>query len=159
MTSYNFSKLITPDLLQQEIIAAGLTTIHHIDTVGTDVWICFTEPLSEGDETLLSTIVDSHSGIYSLQITIKNRILAAMEFGRDLMAEYGASNIISGLTMEQIQEIMERTIKVQAALSSGSLYVALTELALVQTDEIIITPERVTEFRNKIETYLNNPLT
>lgn len=94
-----------------------------------------------------------------IEEVIKRKILAAMEFGRNLMAEYGSQNVLAGFTLEQIQDIMARTSKVQAALSTGSLYVALVELDAVETDEVVVTTARITECRNKIQAYLGIPLT
>lgn len=93
------------------------------------------------------------------QDIIKNKILASMEFGKNLMAEYGASNVLAGFSLEQIKYIIEQTKKVQDALASGSLYVAIDELNALITDETLITVEKVTECRNKIERYLGIPET
>lgn len=90
---------------------------------------------------------------------VKAKILAAMEFGRSVIAEEGAKNTLSGYSLAQIKDIMARTTNVQNALNTGSLYVAIDELALVQTDETLITPAKLTVVRNKIQTYLGIPLT
>jgi hypothetical protein len=94
----------------------------------------------------------------SLQNKITNRILQAMEFGKQIMAEYAAENVLAGLTIPQIQDILLRTAKIQSDLMTGSLYTALVEIDLVQTDDTVITPTKVKEFRNKIQTYLGLPL-
>jgi len=94
-----------------------------------------------------------------LQALIQKRVFAAMEFGRVLMSQYGASNILAGFNMEQIKDVMARTVKLQAAIQSGSLYVALDELAALETDEVVITPARVTVFRHTIQDYLGIPRT
>lgn len=159
MNCYNYTKSIKSDLLQKEIIAAGLTDVVYIETVGNDVKIFFNNLLNEDQEILLSNIVSAHSSVPPMIEYIKNRILAAMEFGKNIMAEYGASNVIRGLTIEQVQDVMVRTERLQKALITGSLYVAIDEINAIETDEEIITPDRVTEFRNKIETYLGIPLT
>jgi hypothetical protein len=90
-----------------------------------------------------------------------------MDFGKNIMAEYGASNVIRGLTVPQIKQIMQVTTGLQAALNSGSLYVALDELAAIQSpitdatdpNVVLINSEIITEFRNKIEDYLQIPRT
>lgn len=90
---------------------------------------------------------------------IKAKILGAMEFGKNIMAEYGASNVLAGLSLSQVQQVMTSTAKIQSALLSGSLYVALDEISKLELDDVIITDARVTAFRNKIQKYLNIPLT
>jgi hypothetical protein len=90
---------------------------------------------------------------------VQGKILAAMAFGQNLMASYGATNVLSGYNVEQIQFIMAKTAMVQSALLSGSLYVALDELSKIEIDGTIITGVRITEFRNKIQDYLGIPRT
>jgi len=121
------------------------------------------------DQEVLDTLKADNQSAYntwyttyktpSTQLYIKNKILDAMSFGQGVIAEYGAQNILAGLTLTQIQTVMERTAKVQVALNTGSLYVVLTELALVEIDGTIVTESRVTEFRNKIQDYLEIPRT
>jgi hypothetical protein len=94
----------------------------------------------------------------SLQNKVTNRILQAMEFGKQIMAEYAAENVLAGLTIPQIQDILLRTAKIQSDLMTGSLYTALVEIDLVQTDDMVVTPTKVKEFRNKIQVYLGLPL-
>lgn len=119
------------------------------------------EPFDQEDAEAIQTYYDSltedgeaiKSAIPAATI-IKNKILGAMEFGKDLIAEYGASNVISGFSLEQIQAIMTRTSKVRGALNSGALYVALSELDLIQTDDYLITTDKITQVKSKIQTYL-----
>jgi hypothetical protein len=85
---------------------------------------------------------------------VKTRVLSAMDFGKNLMAEYGASNIVSGLTLAQVKQVMLVTADVQAALLSGSLYVALDEVANIVPDGVVVTESKITDFRHKIQDYL-----
>lgn len=158
MISYSYTKTIIPDKLQDEIIVE-LSDIHHIDTVGDEVEIYFNEELSLEQKDTLDAIVAAHSISPNINIVVKNRILAAMEFGKNIMAEYGASNILVGKSLEQIQDIMTRTAKLQAALATGSLYVAISELDALEPDGEIITEAEITICRNRIQTYLGIPLT
>jgi hypothetical protein len=75
------------------------------------------------------------------------------------MAGYGAQNILRGMSITQIQDIMNRAGPTMTALLSGSLYVALDELSKVQTDSTVITAAVVTDFRRKIQDYLGMPRT
>jgi len=91
--------------------------------------------------------------------TIKNKIINAMNFGRDLIADYGAQNTLSGYNIEQIKSIVVATAGVQAAISTGSLYVALDELTKVVPDGTLITEAKLAFFRNRIQDYLGMPRT
>lgn len=154
MTIYNYTKNIKADLLESEIISSGLIDIEYINTVGDEVFIFFNEELSEEQKILLDSVVSLHTESMPLQLIIKNKILESMDFGRNLMAEYGASNVIAELSLEQVQYIIDKTLKLQAALNTGALYVALTELDLLETDDVVITTAKITEFRHKIQDYL-----
>lgn len=90
---------------------------------------------------------------------VSKKILNAMDFGKSVMVAYAVQNVLSQFSLEQIKDIITRTAKVQQALNTGSLYVALDELALIQTDETVITEAKITEVRNKIQDYLNIPRT
>lgn len=91
--------------------------------------------------------------------SVKAKIQAAMDFGRDLMAEYGAKNVVAGKTTVQIELILNTTANVKAALDTGSLYVALEKLADIEPDGITITASEISDFRNKIQDYLEMPRT
>lgn len=90
---------------------------------------------------------------------VQGRIQSAKDFGSTLMVEYATSNVLAGFNVSQIQDIMNRTQKVADALNSGSLYVAIEELNALTTDATLITPAKVTTYRNKIQRYLGLPLT
>jgi hypothetical protein len=85
-------------------------------------------------------------------------ITAAMGFGRRLIAEFGASNVIAGLTPAQISSVAARAVNVQLLLMSGSLYTAIAAMNAIQTDAIL-TPALLKKYRNKIEDYLGVPQT
>ena len=110
------------------------------------------------DTTDLDALIANHTTTDINTIVVK-KILAAMDFGRNLIAEYGASNVLAGLTISQIQSIMTATAAVQSALSTGSLYVAISEINNIVPDGTIITTEKLTEVRNKIEDFLGIPRT
>lgn len=157
--TYQYTRAVDSDALKKDILAAGLPLTNIEINGGNAVSVTMSSELTTEQETELDTLVEAAALAGNPAAVVKDVILAAMDFGRNLMAEYGASNILAGLTMEQIKDVMDRTSKVQAALVTGSLYVALDELALVETDETIITEERRTVFRNKIQAYLGITLT
>ena len=85
------------------------------------------------------------------QLTL--RVLAAMDFGKQLMVEYAVSNIMAGKTTDEIVAISDRLARVQFLLTSGSLYGALKALNDLQTDELI-TEQTKQYFILKIRKYL-----
>jgi hypothetical protein len=122
------------------------------------------DDLSDEEDQLLRGLVAQASQPTAAEI-IKARILAAMEFGKNLMADYGTRNVLAGLTTVEVRQVMGATQKLQAALLSGSMYVALEELSLIPlplySDEtpgkVIIAPETVAEFRHRIQDFLGIP--
>lgn len=151
MITYEFIKLVNPSRLATEV---PQTNFSHIETSGTTVYIHYT---ASTDESALSAVVMVHSAVISADV-VSAAILRAAEFGTTLIIEYAASNVLSGYSLEQVKDILEKTTKVQVALRSGSLYVALDELDYVVTDESVITTPKLVVFKNKIETYLGLPL-
>lgn len=157
-TTFNYTKTINSDKLKAQILLANLPILH-INCSGTNaITIVMNENLTEEQVEVLDDIVTNHTTT-DTQTYVRNRILAAMDFGRNIMADYGATNVLAGRTVEQIQTIMSQTGSVQAALLSGSLYVALDELAQIEPDGTLITEDTLTTFRHKIQAYLGIPLT
>lgn len=147
------------------------------------VWPCEIKTLASGEsapsgwlsmtDSEYSTYIATHRDTYHawyiayqvsqasevLLHSVKNKIINAMNFGRDLIAEYGAQNTLSGYTIDQIRQIVIATAGVQAAISTGSLYVALDELTKVVPDGVLITEAKLAFFRNRIQDYLGMPRT
>lgn len=108
----------------------------------------------------LDAIITAHNAASAgAKDYVKGRILSAMSFGQNLMAEYGAENVLAGKTTAQVQSIMEQTGKIQTAFLSGSLYVALNEIESVVPDGTLITQATLDNFRHKIQDYLGIPRT
>jgi len=142
-----------------EIAGAGIPMIS-MDLPSNEEFIVNTaNQLTTPQVLALNAVVAAHIATSTLQDQIANRILAARDFGVRLIAQYGAQNIMAGYSVQEIQAIMERTGRLQAALNTGSLYVAINELNAVETDDVYITPAKIKYFRNLIEDYLQIPRT
>jgi hypothetical protein len=89
-------------------------------------------------------------------VLVKARILEAMEFGKQLMAEFGASNVLAGKSTAQIAVISDKLAVVQSRILSGSLYAALSAIDALEADANV-SAEAIAEFKVKIETFLNPP--
>jgi hypothetical protein len=84
---------------------------------------------------------------------IATRITAAMDFGKKIMAEYGASNVYAGRTVAEVKTIATKLATLQSLLLSGSLYAALDEIDLI-TSDALVTDQVKAEFKAKIRKYL-----
>ena len=90
----------------------------------------------------------------SVSNKIRGRILAAIAFGDELIADYCVHNVMKGYTIEEIDQIMKVTQKVMTDLQAGSLYVALKDLSEIQPDGHLITSDLIDLFTVKIKKYL-----
>lgn len=86
------------------------------------------------------------------QITLK--VLAAMDFGKYLMVQYAVENVMSGKTTDEIKQISNKLYKVQALLTSGSLYAALDEMQKVTPDSLV-TQDIINKYVLQIRKYLS----
>jgi hypothetical protein len=159
MFSYPFTKQYTLEKLNLELEAAGVPMIS-MDLISDTQFIVNTaNQLTNEQQLTLNAVVSSHIPTSTIQDVVADKIAAARSFGLKLIAQYGAQNVLSGYSIVQIQDIMNRTAKVQAALNTGSLYVAIAELNAVETDDTIITTDKIKSFRNLIQDYLGIPRT
>jgi hypothetical protein len=161
MVQYTYTKQVNSDRLLQEIKDAGLSSIHHIDTVGTSVAVCFSEALSPVQKTNLDTIIASHI-LTTTRDTINALIDSAYAFSAKLMKDFVVENVMLGITQRGLTKHVRLTTReIKDALESGSLRDAIMEIRALDPadfDPVILTPARLLLFRNKIETWLGVPL-
>lgn len=161
MYQYTYVKLVNSDRLTQEILTAGLSTIHHIDTAGPTVLIYFNAQLSEFQKSTLDTVVSSHI-LTTTREQIDAIIDGALTFGNKITRDFVAENVMLGITQRGLTKHVRTMFKeVKDAIQTGSLYDAISEIRALDPndfDNVVITPARVLLFRNKIETYLGVPL-
>lgn len=94
----------------------------------------------------------------SIEDALKIRIAEAMQFGHSIIVEVAAENVMMSLTVPQIISVLTKCAGVKAMLESGSLYTAIAALNAMTPDDIL-TAERIQKYKNKIESYLEIPLT
>jgi len=116
-------------------------------------WEVITEFACVNIKKALKTEWDAYQARVAAQKYIATRITAAMAFGQKIMAEYGASNVYTGKTVAEIKLIAAKLSTLQSLLLSGSLYVALDEIDLIEADSLV-TNEVKNEFKAKIRKYL-----
>jgi len=145
--------------LQDEINADTSVdvNVHHIDTVGDDIFITMESEPSESTINAITALVNAHTSLTAFE-SVQNVIENAMSFGRQLMKEYAASNVIAGYNTAQVKAISNHLENVQRYIDSGSLYVALDEinsLSPLTVDSVeLISQAKLDEFSQKIMDYL-----
>lgn len=83
----------------------------------------------------------------------KASILAAMDFGRELIAEFGALNVANGLNPSQVAGVAAKLSSVQALLMSGSLKTAKLSISAITPDSYV-TQAVKDDFTQRINDYL-----
>lgn len=85
----------------------------------------------------------------------KEKVLAAMDFGQDLMADYSAYNAVAGLSSEQILGIAQLLAPIQALVIAGSIASAKAVLeTIAPNDSIGFTQTAKDLFLGKMAAYL-----
>lgn len=160
-TTYSYIKTVNSLRLQEEVIAAGLSTIQYIDTSGSNVNLVFSSELTSEQISTLTTVVGAHQVLIPKEY-IRSVREAAMEFGAELMNVFIEENIEAGITSANMTNITRKRLKeVKDALITGSLKDAIYELRqipLEDKDGIYINDVRILAVINKIEAYLGLPL-
>jgi len=161
MISYNFNKQIHIETLANQI-KTQIPSFSHITSLGQNVFVWFPSPLSEQNEILLQTIVDSHDHLANLDF-VRAIVSGAMDFSRELMISFAAENVAMGITQAgKTKLIADACQQAFYYLSTGSLYEARTEMLNITIEENMapfLTNARRNAFVNKIEAYLGIPLT
>jgi hypothetical protein len=152
MTQYDYTKTVNFTKIVNEFKTSALP-FDHCDCFGDSLSVFMTRDLADGEKTTCDNIVSNHTTT-DMAMYIQGKILAAMDFGKNMMSAYGAQNVMAGLTVSQVQTIMEMSAKVQTALLSGSLYVALIEINNITPDGTLITQTTLDNFRHNIQDYL-----
>jgi hypothetical protein len=92
----------------------------------------------------------------------ENAIANARAFGSKLINEFAAENLRLGITAAgKTKSVRQAMSQITDALNTGSLYDAIDEARLIPApskDATFITDVRLLAFINKIEAYLNQPL-
>lgn len=154
---YEYNKAVDSGLLKTQIIDAGIATpltAITFDGLATKTYVEFDGNLTSQEIDSLNVLMANHdpSGVQTVHY-VQNKILAAMNFGQMLMVEYGAKNILAGMTNAQVRQVSDKLEVIQRLLSSGSLYCALDEMDNITPDELV-TQAVIDEFKGKIQAYL-----
>lgn len=93
---------------------------------------------------------------------VQSAVSAAISFGQKLMSDFVTENVMLGITQAgKTKAVRQAFVEVMSALQTGSLYDAIDEAKLIPLeakDPVFVTDARILSFVNKIETYLQIPL-
>lgn len=157
---YIFQKQVNTDKLNKELqILAGYS---HLETEGGELRCYFSAELDQSTLNQLNLLVTNHNPV-DMVAYIQSVLRDAMNFGNQLIAEFAAENVLMGITQDGMTGVVRKNMsEVISALSTGSLYDAIQEAKVIPADKKdnkYITNARLTIFVNKIEAYLQIPLT
>jgi hypothetical protein len=140
--------------LTKELVAiSGLSSLTHSSSLLT---IIYSRDLDISEQTQVGTIVNNHTSIDSVA-NISIAISNAIDFGKQLIIEFGIENILLGVTTTQIKVMLVQLEKVLSLLMSGALYTAIEELEIIIPD-LVLTQQRINYYNNRIRTYVGLPL-
>lgn len=89
----------------------------------------------------------------SVEVLTIQSVLDAMDFGKLIIAEFGARNVLAGATPEQMLLCAQKLQAVQALLLAGAVTPALYLMELIEPDALI-SEEIKQEFIAKLKSYL-----
>ena len=146
--------------LYQEVKATVSNTLSHIDRIDDDIFLFFTEEINENQK---EKIIDLCEIIVSNDVSsIVQRVNEAIEFGQRTLNEFIVENVLLEITKKNLTSHVRRvTAEIIQCLQTGSLYDAIEELKKINPndlDDVILSPERLLTFRNKIHSFLKLPL-
>ena len=91
-------------------------------------------------------------------INVADAIQRAMVFGRQIIADFGAENVIRNLSVQQVGQVAQMLAPLVILLQTGSLYTALAVMSSIVPDGVLLTGTLRLKYMNKIQAYLNLPL-
>ena len=151
---YSYTKNANAPKLIKEVKALNLPGFVGVYTIGQDVRVIFEPALSAGNKNTLDLTVDSHTNDPDPETYVISKIAKAKEFGDDLIKEFGARNVLQGLTTEQISLVMMKLSGLVTALNTGSLNVAVAAIDAIEPDALLTT-ELIASYRAKIVSFLS----
>lgn len=93
--------------------------------------------------------------ILPVEERIKQSILKAMQFGQELIAEFGVQNVLTNKTTAEVAHLAAILAPAQALLLSGALHTAKEWIQSSAADEL---PQDTRDyFVSRIDSYLGGP--
>lgn len=176
-TSDSLTNDINPSKLQEEIIESSIiTNIDYINKSDEDVYIYFEDTLSLTDKSTLDSLVSNHEHITTAESLKKYLEKSVFPFIDTLITTFAAENIALGITQagktgyvlglfEKHYNLGLYTVSLKGSFDTGSLYIAKEVIQHVRDNpsefnglDPYVNDTRLLEMKNKIETFLNLPL-
>lgn len=135
----------------------------------TSINLMFLNQYSEDDSTKAVTYWNSLTST-SFNPTLTDiataKINDAIGFGNEMIVQASVENVLLGITQAgKTKDVSDYLSNMQQYLRAGSLYAAIDEINSLMSQDIpssispFITLARLTSYKNKIQTYLEIPLT
>ena len=125
----------------------------------TEIDVCFSEALTPVEKTTLDNYIAGYTT--DMKIAIKNIVVAAMGFFNDLIIDFAADNILTGITASgKTKAVADYLQNVMRYGQSGSLYEVANEIDVLIAATVpaelspYITTTILTEFKTKVTNYL-----
>lgn len=149
---YSYTRHVVPELLTREIKASAVGQyFNSLSFDGTTVNID-SNTLTGSQVATLDGVVAAHADDPTL-LVYEKAVDDAIEFGEDLIKEYGLKNIMRGYTATQIVTVANDLSLITNLLRSGAIETAKSQiLAFVPTAEVVQADKD--EFLTKIDAYL-----
>jgi hypothetical protein len=160
-TAYTFTQQVDYiDILTSNIQQSSIATaLSYIGTDGTGssmlVSVWFSDVLSDTDQTTLNSVMSSYINSLPTNQQQLNKILNDMNFGMQIIAQFGAANRSAGLTTAQVIQVSEQLAPIQSLLISGSIETAMTIIQGL-TPNAFITQDIINNYVQQLQTYLSN---
>lgn len=123
-----------------------------------DTWTLVPAHIEIQEDTELANQIDAQDQ----DLAIRSALRAAMSEGNQIVEDFTAENIVLGITADNMTgAVLDAMAPVMEALRSGSLYEAITRAKAVPAeskDDKYVTDSRLLAAVNRIETYLDIPL-
>lgn len=92
--------------------------------------------------------------------SVKGKVRASIKFGNRLIEDFSTENVLMGITQAGMTEtVVNNMSEVLAAVSTGSLYLAIDKIDVLLLDTtkhdlVFITPDRLNKAKNEILAFL-----
>ena len=162
MHKYTFTKTVNPSGLLADIKSV-LNQVSHVNYYGDQVSIYFPSELVPDDYNVMYATLENHAKqFYDTKDYVKSSVGSAIEFGQQVLVEFGTENVLLGIQQYNETNRVRRVMaQVSSAISSGALTDAIYEtrqIPVEERDAIFLSAARLLKYVNLIETYLGVPL-
>lgn len=139
--------------LDTELKASAISGMYTgMTQTGTEVVFYFNKSMNAAQIAVLDQTVSDHQPELD-RTFIKGKILGAMQFGADLMADYGTTRVLRGTSDVETLEVLNALSLLELALLSGSLKAA--RLILLDMEPTTLIPQAdIDTFLHRINKFL-----